>query len=157
MAHGPSKTGERLEPKAAPATNAGPERPPSATSSPDGAATTNAASPPGPAAPQSAVSHERISRRRIVVIAVVIVVLALAAYFGVPIVDRALNTVSTDDAYVNGHFTLVAARVPGYVLEVLVDDNYRVRKGDVLVRLDPQPYQVIVDAKPRPTTWPNRT
>ena len=60
---------------------------------------------------------------------------------------RALNTVSTDDAYVNGHFTFVAARVSGQVVSVLVDDNYRVRKGDVLVRLDPQPYQIMVDAK----------
>jgi membrane fusion protein, multidrug efflux system len=58
-----------------------------------------------------------------------------------------LDTISTDDAYVNGHVTFVAARVPGQVVSVLVDDNYRVHKGDVLVRLDKQPYQIVVDAK----------
>ncbi|HVU86410.1 MAG TPA: HlyD family secretion protein [Pirellulales bacterium] len=65
-----------------------------------------------------------------------------ACYFLVPITIRAMTTVSTDDAYVNGHVTSVAARVPGQVIEVLVDDNYRVRKGDVLVKLDREPYEI---------------
>ncbi len=56
-----------------------------------------------------------------------------------------LNTVSTDDAYVNGHVTFVAPRVPGQVARVLVDDNNRVRKGDVLVQLDDEPYRVQVN------------
>ena len=54
----------------------------------------------------------------------------------------ALNTISTDDAYVNGHVTFVAPRVPGQVSEVFVDDNYRVKKGNILVRLDKEPYQI---------------
>ncbi|MBV8781142.1 MAG: efflux RND transporter periplasmic adaptor subunit [Phycisphaerae bacterium] len=58
---------------------------------------------------------------------------------------NSLGTVSTDDAYVNGHATFVAARVPGQVLRVLVDDNNRVHKGDLLVQLDPEPYQVQVN------------
>ncbi len=47
----------------------------------------------------------------------------------------------------NGHVTFVAARVPGQVSRVLVDDNYRVDKGDLLVELDREPYQVIVAVK----------
>jgi membrane fusion protein (multidrug efflux system) len=58
-----------------------------------------------------------------------------------------LNTVSTDDAYVNGHVTLVAPRVGGQVSQVLVDDNYRVKKGALLVQLDKEPYQVQVAIK----------
>jgi membrane fusion protein (multidrug efflux system) len=57
-------------------------------------------------------------------------------------VVRALNTVSTDDAYVNGHVTAVAARVPGQVIKVFVDDNNRVAKGTLLVQLDKEPYEV---------------
>ena len=64
-----------------------------------------------------------------------------------PAVETALNTVSTDDAYVNGHVTFVAPRVSGQVSQVLVDDNYRVKKGDVLVQLDKEPYQVQVEIK----------
>ena len=55
-----------------------------------------------------------------------------------------MNSVSTDDAYVNGYVTFVAPRVPGQVKRVLVDDNNRVRKGDLLVQLDPEPYEVQV-------------
>src|SRR5262249_19538657 len=56
----------------------------------------------------------------------------------------AVRRVSTDDAFVNGHVTFVAARVPGQVTRVLVDDNNRVRAGDLLVQLDNEPYQVQV-------------
>ncbi len=74
-------------------------------------------------------------------------VVAVGVKYLVPWVVTMLNTVSTDDAYVNGHVTFVAPRVGGEVVDVLVDDNYRVKKDDVLVRLDPEPYQVQVDIK----------
>ena len=99
-----------------------------------------AASPP----PKAAKPHRW---RRWFWIAVVVVGLAVGAYFLVPWVVTALNTVSTDDAYVNGHVTFVAPRVAGQVTEVLVDDNYRVKRGDVLVKLDKEPYQVQVAIK----------
>jgi membrane fusion protein (multidrug efflux system) len=72
---------------------------------------------------------------------------AMAGYFLVPFVNTAMTTVSTDDAYVNGHMTFVAPRVPGQVMKVLVDDNQRVKKGDLLVQLDKEPYQVQVALK----------
>jgi membrane fusion protein (multidrug efflux system) len=71
--------------------------------------------------------------------------LLLAAALGGPCALRALTTVSTDDAYVNGRVTFVASRVPGQVARVLVDDNNRVRKGDLLVQLDQEPYRVKVN------------
>jgi membrane fusion protein, multidrug efflux system len=74
-------------------------------------------------------------------------ILAGVIVFGIPAIRLAFNTVSTDDAYVNGHVTFVAARVHGQVSRVLVDDNNRVRKGDLLVELDKEPYQVAVAVK----------
>ena len=73
--------------------------------------------------------------------------LAVSVYFLIPWVNTALSTVSTDDAYVNGHVTLVAPRVSGQVMKVLVDDNDRVKKGDVLVQLDKEPFEVQVKLK----------
>jgi membrane fusion protein, multidrug efflux system len=73
----------------------------------------------------------------------VLIVLAVIEAF--PKVVTALKTVSTDDAYVNGHVTFVAPRVPGQVVRVLVDDNNRVRKGALLAQLDKAPYQVKVE------------
>jgi membrane fusion protein (multidrug efflux system) len=74
-------------------------------------------------------------------------VAAVLLFIGVPRVIRAFNTISTDDAYVNGYVTFVAPRVSGQVTRVLVEDNNRVKKGDVLVELDPKPYQVQVEIK----------
>jgi membrane fusion protein (multidrug efflux system) len=73
--------------------------------------------------------------------------LAYGAYALVPTVRTALNTISTDDAYVNGHVTFVAPRVSGEVIRVLVDDNYRVKRGSILVHLDREPYQVALAIK----------
>jgi membrane fusion protein (multidrug efflux system) len=74
-------------------------------------------------------------------------VLAVALWFGIPYILLTLSTVSTDDAFVNGHVTFVAARVHGQVSRVLVDDNNRVRKGDLLVQLDKEPFQDAVAIK----------
>jgi membrane fusion protein (multidrug efflux system) len=84
---------------------------------------------------------------RSLLLAVPILGLAAGGYWFVPLVQTALTTVSTDDAYVNGHVTFVAPRVAGQVARVLVDDNYRVRKGDLLVELDKEPFQVQVAIK----------
>jgi membrane fusion protein (multidrug efflux system) len=109
----------------------------------------NPGSPDKPAASDQplkpAVKPARKHRRlRIVVGALVATVLL---FIGIPLVIRAFNTVSTDDAYVNGYVTFVAPRVSGQVARVLVDDDNRVKKGDVLVELDPKPHQVEVAIK----------
>ncbi|HBZ68780.1 MAG TPA: HlyD family secretion protein [Deltaproteobacteria bacterium] len=70
------------------------------------------------------------------------VLLLVVLIEGVPWLVTALTTVSTDDAYVNGHVTFIAPRVTGQVARVLVDDNNRVHTGDLLVELDKEPYQV---------------
>ncbi len=77
----------------------------------------------------------------------IIALLAVTGYLVAPTVKTMLNTISTDDAYVNGHVTFVAPRVSGQVSRVLVDDNYRVKKGALLVELDKEPYQVQVAIK----------
>jgi membrane fusion protein, multidrug efflux system len=76
-----------------------------------------------------------------------LVVAVLVAFFGIPWLIRAFNTVSTDDAYVNGYLTFVAPRVAGQVAHVLVERQQSVKKGDVLLQLDPEPYQVQVAIK----------
>jgi len=73
--------------------------------------------------------------------------LGYGGYSLVPTVETALNTISTDDAYVNGHVTFVAPRVSGQVSRVLVDDNMRVKRGSLLVQLDREPYQVVTALK----------
>jgi membrane fusion protein, multidrug efflux system len=98
-----------------------------------------APNPPPPATPSSSAG------RRWAVRGAALLALLLILFEGIPWVRNALRTVSTDDAYVNGHVTFVAARVPGQVTKVLVDDNNRVHTGDLLVQLDKEPYQVLVN------------
>ncbi|HQU47113.1 MAG TPA: HlyD family secretion protein, partial [Pirellulales bacterium] len=107
----------------------------------DGSLTISSPAEPSVAAPPAP------SRRKWLVWAAAVVGLILALYLIVPWLITALNTVSTDDAYVNSHVTFVAPRVAGQVMEVLVDDNMRVKKGNLLVRLDKEPYQVQVEIK----------
>ena len=103
--------------------------------------------PAGPAVAKPETTAPAHPIRKKLLIAAILIGLVIAGYFLVPTVATMLNTVSTDDAYVNGHVTYVAPRVQGQVLRVLVDDNYRVKKGDLLVELDKEPYQVQVAIK----------
>ncbi|OAI48963.1 multidrug transporter [Planctomycetaceae bacterium SCGC AG-212-F19] len=77
----------------------------------------------------------------------IVAALAVGGYYLIPWLNTAMNTVSTDDAFVNGHVTMVAPRVSGEVGKVLVDDNMRVKKGDLLIQLDKEPFQVQVALK----------
>jgi membrane fusion protein (multidrug efflux system) len=113
-------------------TTAAPAAQPAADANPTAAHTE-----PAPPAPSS--------KRRIWPWIAGIILLAAAGVFVVPWLLESLRTVSTDDAYVNGHVTLVAPRVGGQVARVLVDDNNFVHKGDLLVELDPEPYRVQLD------------
>jgi len=109
----------------------------------------SADSAPTPKTPAAAAAEKKKAgpRRKMLFGALGLLILAGALWFGIPWVQTTLNTVSTDDAYVNGHVTFVAARVKGQVARVLVDDNYRVRKGDLLVQLDKEPFQIAVAIK----------
>jgi membrane fusion protein, multidrug efflux system len=105
------------------------------------------ASEPAQKAPAIPARRRPRWKQRLAIGVLAAVVLAAIWKFGVPWIELTLNTVSTDDAYVNGHVTFVAARVSGQIGRVLVDDNNRVRKGDVLAQLDKEPYEDAVAVK----------
>jgi membrane fusion protein (multidrug efflux system) len=103
---------------------------------------TPAPSPTPPAPPP--VAAKPAHRSKLKWLAGILILLVVAAV-ALPWISEALTTVSTDDAYINGHVTFVAPRVPGQVTRVWVEDNNRVHKGDILVQLDKEPYQVQVN------------
>ena len=49
--------------------------------------------------------------------------------------------VSTDDAYVKADYTTVAPKVSGYLAEVLVRDNEKVKAGQVLAHIDDRDFR----------------
>ncbi|WP_337847083.1 HlyD family secretion protein [Sphingomonas sp.] len=71
--------------------------------------------------------------------------------FGVPLVVIAAlalwwslsgGTVSTDNAYVQQDKVSVASDVAGRIVEVAVKENQTVKAGDLLFRIDPEPYRI---------------
>jgi membrane fusion protein (multidrug efflux system) len=50
--------------------------------------------------------------------------------------------IDTDDAFVDGRIHLVSSRIPGTVVQLLVEDNQPVKQGDPLLRIDAEPYAV---------------
>ena len=48
---------------------------------------------------------------------------------------------STDDAFVEGHVTAIASQVPGRVSQLFVEDNQEIKKGDLLLQMDPRDYE----------------
>ncbi len=52
---------------------------------------------------------------------------------------------NTDDAEIESHILPISSKVSGQILEVAVDDNRHVKKGDLLARIDPRDYQVKLD------------
>jgi membrane fusion protein (multidrug efflux system) len=54
--------------------------------------------------------------------------------------------VSTEDAYVRAHNTTLASKISGYVASVPVEDNARVRAGDIIATIDDGDYRLAVEA-----------
>jgi membrane fusion protein (multidrug efflux system) len=73
----------------------------------------------------------------LVVLAIVIVAVIYILY--------ALAHEETDDAYTTGYVHQISSRVTSNVIELDIVDNEFVHQGQVLVRLDPRDFQVIVD------------
>ncbi len=71
--------------------------------------------------------------------------LAVAVGGGISTYLHLRDRVSTDDAQVDGHVTAVSPKISGNVSAVLVNDNQRVKAGQVLVRIDPRDFQAQVD------------
>ena len=54
--------------------------------------------------------------------------------------------VSTDDAYVLAHNTTLASKISGYVDNIPVADNARIKAGDVIATIDDGDYRLAVEA-----------
>lgn len=97
-------------------------------------------------APDAPVSPPGLSRRKKIIrwVAAGLVILALA--FGIPYFVHFLSHESTDDAFIDGNIVAISPRVAGHVTRVYVEDNQKVRAGDLMVELDPSDFTTRLDA-----------
>ncbi|RRV08385.1 HlyD family secretion protein [Pseudomonas sp. v388] len=73
-----------------------------------------------------------------------LLVLALAIFIGRTLWVHYMDTPWTRDGRVRADIINVAADVSGTVVDVPVRDNQQVKKGDVLMQIDPEHYQLAV-------------
>ncbi|TVT81406.1 HlyD family secretion protein [Pseudomonas sp. H3(2019)] len=83
--------------------------------------------------------------KRLLLTAAGVVALVLIALYGSHWWTSGRFIEETDDAYIGGDVTVIGPKVAGYVEEVLVTDNQRVKAGDLLVRLDSRDYRASLD------------
>ncbi|UBM27696.1 HlyD family secretion protein [Pseudomonas sp. p1(2021b)] len=74
-------------------------------------------------------------------VGILLCLLALTVLVAGWAIARSNSATSTDNAYVRGDVTSLAAKVAGYVVAVEVQDNQRVQAGDVLFRIDDRDYR----------------
>ncbi|HEV2577299.1 MAG TPA: HlyD family secretion protein [Acidobacteriaceae bacterium] len=84
---------------------------------------------------------EKKGRRRIIIIVVVAILAVIAIFF----YWRSTFTEDTDDAQVDGNLYQVSARVAGQVVQVDVEEQQTVHKGDPIAEVDPRDFEVAVE------------
>jgi membrane fusion protein, multidrug efflux system len=82
-------------------------------------------------------------RRRAGVILLVLVIVGVVSAFW--FWCKSKSHVTTDNAFVESHVYSISSRIPGNVALVRVMDNQPVRRGDLLVELDPVDYRTRLD------------
>ncbi|WP_226163041.1 HlyD family secretion protein [Hymenobacter terricola] len=101
---------------------------------------------PFPNAAAEAEPLEEPKKRNPLVLIILAIVLLAGGYYGFTRYQYGKAHESTDDAQVEGDVYPILPRVGGPVVDVKVVDNQTVKKGEVLVTIDPADYQQRVNA-----------
>ncbi|ELY6223998.1 HlyD family secretion protein [Cronobacter muytjensii] len=80
-------------------------------------------------------TRKRPGKKPLIILGIVVIIMVVGALIWW-LMTRNLET--TDDAFIEGDAVTVAPKVAGYVTELRVKDNQRVKKGDLLVVIDPR-------------------
>ena len=104
------------------------------------------AKPNAAATAPAGTKRRRYSVRRLAIGGALLLAVGAAGWFGYDWWTVGRFTVSTDDAYVGAYNTTLAAKVAGYIANVVVTDNAHVHAGDVIATLDDGDYRLAVDS-----------
>ena len=77
-------------------------------------------------------------KKRVIVPSITALILLI---FGLIVTINSIFYKSTDDAFVEGHIITIAPRVSGPVIKLYIDDNQEVKKGALLLEIDPEDYK----------------
>ena len=82
------------------------------------------------------------NKKKLIFILMLVIALPLGGYYGFKAWQHSSMHVSTDNAYVHADVAQITPRLQGTVTDVLVHENWWVKPGQVLVRMDPRDYEV---------------
>lgn len=99
--------------------------------------TVNADTPPENNTPEEDTRPEYKKKRVIVPTVTAIIFLLCGIFYSI----HSIYYKSTDDAFVEGHVITMAPRVAGPVLKLNIEDNQEVKKGALLLEIDPNDYE----------------
>ena len=77
------------------------------------------------------------SKKPLLIVGAIVVVGAIIGFF---FWFARRNEARTDDAYTDGNVVTMAPKISGYVVALNINDNVRVREGELLLRIDPRDY-----------------
>ena len=92
----------------------------------------------GAVANANPLKSKRFGRRGVTLIGVGALILSAATYW----YRTNAGYETTDDAAVEAHMIQVSPKISTHVKAVHFDDNYQVKRGDLLIELDPRDYEV---------------
>jgi len=84
--------------------------------------------------------RKRSAMRAVLMLIVPLIVIGFGVYWYV----TSGRYVSTDNAYVQQDIIEISSEVDGRIVAVLVEENQQVEAGDILFRIDPEPYRIAV-------------
>jgi len=82
--------------------------------------------------------RKRPGKKPLIILAIVVIVMIIVGFY---FWFTGRNIETTDDAFTESDAVTIAPKASGYVTKLLVTDNQRVKKGDLLVVIDPQDTQ----------------
>lgn len=88
---------------------------------------------------EEAANATQKKKRALMIFGVILIVSAIGLFF---YLQYKATHISTDDAYVDGRIHSIASKIPGTVMALHVKDNQAVKKGDLLLDIDPADYAV---------------
>ena len=91
--------------------------------------------PPADEQDQNNNERKRPGKKPLIILGIVVIVMVIVALVWWFLTR---NEETTDDAFTDGDVVTIAPKTAGYVTELRVRDNQRVKKGDVLVVIDPR-------------------
>lgn len=87
-----------------------------------------------------------LSKKTKLATAAALLIVAAVGLVGINRPESSASIQSTNDAYIEADFTLVAPRVAGTIDHVFVEENQRVKKGQLLATIDDRDFVVAVKA-----------